>query len=116
MANKNTSPQSWRRSTPIEPSGGFTNKAFSWSRGHGRSQPRAPGVPVPEDKLPPEVNLMDGLERTPLRTISVPTVEPDEDDIRVKDFSYAGSYNWLNSDTPTILVPGAVPSSLPSRE
>ena len=58
--------------------------------------------------LPPDRELMEGLSKSPLLQdkISVPKPDKDQEAVYVKDCTYIGSYNWVNGDTPTILVPG----------
>ena len=61
-----------------------------------------------QESLPPDLDIMDGLILTPLKTIPVPEEEPDEADVVVKDYTYIGSYNWIKRETPTIVVPGKI--------
>lgn len=49
---------------------------------------------------------MEGLSRDPLQQISVPKPDKDQEDVCIRDCTYIGSYNWMNGDTPNILVPG----------
>ena len=41
--------------------------------------------------------------------ISAVNVVPSRDHVKMTDFKVIGSYNWLNSKIPTILVPGICP-------
>jgi len=58
------------------------------------------------ETLPPDLDIMDGLLETPLRSIEIPSEDPEQEKVTVKDCTYIGSYNWLKGDSPTILVPG----------
>ena len=68
----------------------------------------SPTSMVPPGPLPPDRELMEGLDKTPLLQdkISVPKPDEDQEDVCVKEYSYIGSYNWMKGDTPIILVPG----------
>lgn len=55
---------------------------------------------------------MAGLDKTPLKEIGMPTINEDDEDVRVQDCTYIGSYNWIKGDTPTILVPGMVSTTI----
>lgn len=101
----------WRNSI-IQAPGRNTSGTSSHSRGRPASMvyPRTspPAAIVPPGPLPPDRDLMEGLERTPLLQDIIPVPKPDksQEDICVKDYTYIGSYNWMTGDTPTILVPG----------
>lgn len=58
------------------------------------------------EELPPDLNIMEGLVEAPLTNIPVPSLDPDQEDIRVTQCTYIGSYNWLKGESPAILVPG----------
>ncbi|OCH92808.1 hypothetical protein OBBRIDRAFT_790819 [Obba rivulosa] len=58
--------------------------------------------------LPPDRDLLEGLSVTPLQVLEKPK-EMVGQDIQLKDFQYIGSYNWTNSERPTIIVPGSPP-------
>lgn len=47
-----------------------------------------------------------GLLKEVLETVSLPTLEGYERDIVPEDLVYIGSYNWVDSPKPTIIVPG----------
>ena len=47
-----------------------------------------------------------GLIQAVLETLSPPTLEGSERDIVPEDVVYVGSYNWVDSPNPTIIVPG----------
>ena len=55
-----------------------------------------------KDKDDPTSSLPEGV----LETIPLPTLEGSEEDIVPKDLIYIGSYNWVDSPKPTIVVPG----------
>ena len=55
-----------------------------------------------KDKDDPTSSLPEGV----LETIPLPTLEGSEEDIVPKDLVYIGSYNWVDSPKPTIVVPG----------
>lgn len=55
--------------------------------------------------LPPDRDILEGLGSSPLQELQKPE-ESDYKDIKLKDFQYIGSYNWTNSNAPTIIVPG----------
>ena len=68
-----------------------------------------PSSIVPPGPLPPDRDLMEGLDKSPLQDkIFVPKPDKDQEDVRVKDCTHIGSYNWMKGDTPTILVPGQI--------
>ncbi|PCH40483.1 hypothetical protein WOLCODRAFT_98991 [Wolfiporia cocos MD-104 SS10] len=69
---------------------------------------RGASRPVETFSLPPDRDIMDGLSRSPIRTLS----KPEEDQgkaIVIKNFQYVGSYNWTDSTKPTIIIPGSPP-------
>ena len=51
-------------------------------------------------------NPTSGLIKDVLETLSPLTLEGSERDIVPEDLVYIGSYNWVDSPTPTIVVPG----------
>lgn len=51
-------------------------------------------------------NITSGLLRNVLETLSLPILEGSEEDIVLEDLLYIGSYNWVDSVRPTIVVPG----------
>lgn len=104
-----TRPPTSGGTSPTEPTGGFENTTFSWSRNRAHSQAFSVRSTTSTEDLPPMLDLMDGLEGSPLMILPNPTLDsddPKEDDVRVKDCTYIGSYNWIESETPTILIPG----------
>ena len=51
-------------------------------------------------------NPTSGLIKDVLETLSLPTLEGSERDIVPEDLVYIGSYNWVDSPNPMIIVPG----------
>ena len=51
-------------------------------------------------------NPTSGLLKGVLEIISPPILEGSEKDIVPEDLVYIGSYNWVDSPKPTIIVPG----------
>ena len=47
-----------------------------------------------------------GLLKGVLEALSPPILEGSERDIIPEDLAYIGSYNWVDSPKPTIIVPG----------
>lgn len=43
-----------------------------------------------------------------INTLERPEEDFDGEEITIKNFAYAGSYNWVEAEQPTILVPGAL--------
>lgn len=65
--------------------------------------------------LPADRNILEGLSAEPTRSITKPEVDIDDDDIRIKNLKFVGSYNWIDSRKPTIIVPGEL-AALFSRD
>ncbi|RDX48823.1 hypothetical protein OH76DRAFT_630773 [Lentinus brumalis] len=60
--------------------------------------------------LPPDRDLMEGLGRDAVRTLSKPSVDSSKGDpVKPEDVQYLGSYNWVEEVQPTIIVPGSPP-------
>jgi hypothetical protein len=63
---------------------------------------------IPPGLLQSDRELMDGLSKTPLLQDKISVLKPDEEqepeDVYVKDYTYIGSYNWIERDTPIIQV------------
>ncbi|KAK0199533.1 hypothetical protein DFS33DRAFT_1400594 [Desarmillaria ectypa] len=49
--------------------------------------------------------ITNGLNADPIASLTVPSV--DGKNVAIKDPKYIGSYNWVDSPSPTILVPGS---------
>ena len=60
--------------------------------------------------LPAERDMFEGLVPSPIRSVARPrtSADTDENEIRVKDLEYIGSYNWVEAQKPTIIVPGKI--------
>ncbi|KIM43046.1 hypothetical protein M413DRAFT_443856 [Hebeloma cylindrosporum] len=95
----------WRNSIVMRPSG--RNLSENSTHFNTRSVSFAPRNSMTQESLPHDLDIMDGLMMTPLKTIPVPDEDPDQDDVVVKDYTYIGSYNWTKRDSPTIIVPGS---------
>ncbi|KAF8883761.1 hypothetical protein CPB84DRAFT_1734556 [Gymnopilus junonius] len=106
-ANSYQSP--WRGSIVMAPSG----RSFSQGASHYRSGSFSPrtslGASSAQETLPPDLNMMDGLKKAPLQVVAIPKSDAVQDNVKVEDCAYIGSYNWLKRDEPTILVPGSPP-------
>ena len=82
---------------------------YRGSRGRGGSS--AADRPAPN--VPPEPDLRGGLDTTKIiDTIPAPTRHAATD-FPIKNVKYVASYNWVDAEKPTIIVPGA---ALPSLE
>lgn len=57
-------------------------------------------------KLPGDRDILGGLSATPLQTISNPSTQSSDQEVEITDLHYAGSYDWVDKTTPTIIVPG----------
>ncbi|KAF4617348.1 hypothetical protein D9613_005790 [Agrocybe pediades] len=97
----------WRGSMVMAPSG--RNATWDKPRHSHRQSLSTCSIGGTQEVLPPDVDIMDGLIETALRTINVPEEDPDQEKVEVKDSTYIGSYNWLKGDAPAILVPGSPP-------
>ncbi|TFK27639.1 hypothetical protein FA15DRAFT_144931 [Coprinopsis marcescibilis] len=100
----------WRNSTFIMPSN-YTTPTKS-PRGRPVSTWGARKVSTPADApviLPPDRDIHEGLKEESLSTIDKPSATKSDEDIRIKDCQYIGSYSWTDRETPTIIVPGAPP-------
>ncbi|KAG6909281.1 hypothetical protein DXG01_001225 [Tephrocybe rancida] len=52
-------------------------------------------------------DILEGLSTTPLQTIAKLSPITTDKEVKITDLQYAGSYNWLDKPTPTIIVPGS---------
>lgn len=52
-------------------------------------------------------NPTSGLLEGVLETLSPPILDGSEKDAVLEDLLYIGSYNWVDSPDPTIVVPGS---------
>ncbi|KAI0738863.1 hypothetical protein C8Q80DRAFT_1113204 [Daedaleopsis nitida] len=64
-----------------------------------------------EPDLLPDADVTEGLLPEPLQTLSIPTTSSTDEDpsvpLKLENFTCIGSYNWMDSPHPTILVPGS---------
>jgi hypothetical protein len=56
--------------------------------------------------LPPDRDIMQGLFQTSLQTVSKPAADSADKQVEISNLQYVGSYNWTDSTSPTIIVPG----------
>lgn len=68
------------------------------------------------DQTPTEPgrDIMEGLHTTPLRKIERPAPLADDVEVVCENVEYISSYNWTDSDEPTIIVPGMYLIRLPT--
>lgn len=101
----NTYQSPWRNSIVMAPSG----RNFSHGAPGFRARPASGSFSrssITQESLPPDLDIMDGIEDTPIQTIAVPNADSEQEDVAVTDCKCIGSYNWMKGETPTILVPG----------
>ncbi|KAG6900310.1 hypothetical protein C0993_012742 [Termitomyces sp. T159_Od127] len=58
-------------------------------------------------KLFGDRDILAGLSSIPLQTILNLSPESSDQEVKITDVQYAGSYNWVDKTTPTIIVPGS---------
>jgi hypothetical protein len=65
---------------------------------------------APSTVLPPDREIMEGLALNSVRTIQQLDIDLADRDIKINDFEYIGSYNWIKSpaESPMIVVPGKI--------
>jgi len=56
--------------------------------------------------MPKKRLVSDGLLSKPVQTIGRPDVDPEAVGISITNLEYIGSYNWVKTSSPTIVVPG----------
>lgn len=71
------------------------------NRGRGGIGTTTPRRPIPEYK--------DGLDPTAVQILDMPKDLPGAQ-VQITDLVYIGSYNWINDNQRTIVVPGEEPS------
>lgn len=82
---------------------------FQGSRGRGTSSAAASLAP----NCPPEPDLKEGLDTTKIiDTIPRPPRPAAPKDFPIDNVKYVASYNWVDAEKPTIIVPGAALSFL----
>ncbi|KAG6902422.1 hypothetical protein C0995_000348 [Termitomyces sp. Mi166 len=60
-------------------------------------------------KLPGDRDILGGLSSIPLQIISKLSTNISDQEVKITNLQYAGSYNWVDKPTPTIIVPGSPP-------
>ncbi|GBE85417.1 hypothetical protein SCP_0706040 [Sparassis crispa] len=88
-------------------------RSYNDNRGRGQSYgprrgSRGGARAFPNTSLPGDREMMDGLISTPILTLARPADVAGKA-IEIKNLEYLGSYNWVNSTEPIILVPGSPP-------
>ncbi|THU82135.1 hypothetical protein K435DRAFT_831724 [Dendrothele bispora CBS 962.96] len=75
-------------------------RGSSWSK--TSSRPSSNSTESPADR-----NLHEGLKDTPVKTLAVPRIDSTDQEVKIKDVEYIGSYNWVKGTQPTMIVPGS---------
>jgi hypothetical protein len=52
---------------------------------------------------------MDGLHPTPVKTLQRQARDPEDEDVKIENVEYIGSYSWTGCENPTVIVPGIYP-------
>jgi hypothetical protein len=75
---------------------------------------RVKGSTTTSLSFPPDVNIKKGLDMSRIiETIHPPPRPSVLEDIPIENVQYVASYNWVDAEQPTIVVPGAsIPSPL----
>lgn len=57
---------------------------------------------------PPSRDLYDGIDKASTEVISKPSLDSraSEQDLQPKNLAFLGSYTWIESTVPSIIVPG----------
>ncbi|KNZ78252.1 hypothetical protein J132_01231 [Termitomyces sp. J132] len=76
------------------------------SRGRARASYSSFGSHTPGN-LPGDKDILGGLSSSPLQTILKLSTYSSDQEVKITDFQYVGSYNWIDKPTPTIIVPGS---------
>ncbi|KAF7300842.1 hypothetical protein MKEN_01310200 [Mycena kentingensis (nom. inval.)] len=89
--------------------GHATPSSISQGTASSRGFSRQYAAPSPPPALPVDREILEGLEPTPIHSIPVPMLTPQENtaDIVIRNLQSIGSYNWTNASSPTIIVPGS---------
>lgn len=105
---------SWRNTSNPTPSARPRIPDGRVARGRPSStvSPNSYRLSTPPNALPPDRDILEGLHTTPLQTITIPLPGDEDEDIKITDYDFIGSYNWTNDATPTIIVPGSPPQWL----
>ncbi|KAG6890589.1 hypothetical protein C0992_000407 [Termitomyces sp. T32_za158] len=73
----------------------------------GRARPSYPSFGSRTSaKLPGDKEILGGLSPTSLQTILNLSPQSSDREVKITDLHYAGSYDWADKTTPTIIVPG----------
>lgn len=56
--------------------------------------------------LPPDRKITHDLHPLTRQVIPRPNIETSDVDAPIRALQYVGSYNWVDSPSPTIIVPG----------
>ncbi|KAG6815064.1 hypothetical protein H0H93_011081, partial [Arthromyces matolae] len=57
--------------------------------------------------LPGDRDILEGLSKITLQTIPKLSKVVSDKEVQITGLKYAGSYNWVDESTPTIIVPGS---------
>lgn len=85
-----------------------SNDRRSQAHGIQHGSRRTKHKPYPTYSLSSDRDILDGLNETPLSILEKPSQNSTEEDIKIRNLQYIGSYNWVNAadGQPTIIVPG----------
>ncbi|KAI0365689.1 hypothetical protein BV20DRAFT_1027527 [Pilatotrama ljubarskyi] len=84
--------------------------ALGYGRGRSGSYSAQYNTRQTSATLPPDRDLKAGLRPQPLRTLSKPQPATSAGrSIKPENVKYIGSYNWVEEEDPTIIVPGSPP-------
>jgi hypothetical protein len=100
--------------------GNFSNFTGPRGYGGGRARPdlgnrhyihggrgRGGGSSAASLSFPPEANMKKGLDTSKaIETIPAPRRPSALEDIPIENVQYVASYNWVDTEQPTIIVPG----------
>ena len=90
---------------------GDRNRPDPGNRHYFHSSRRREGGSNAGSTFPTEANIKEGLDTsTTIRTISRTTRPSAPEDFPIENVKYISSYNWIDAEKPTIVVPGAIQS------
>jgi hypothetical protein len=73
----------------------------------GDSRGRGGGSSATPPSFPPEDDIKKGLDTSKvIETIPAPPRPSPPEDIPIENVQYVASYNWVDSEQPTVVVPG----------
>jgi hypothetical protein len=91
----------------------FGNRHYVLGGRGGRG--RGGSMAVPHNS-PPEADLKKGLDTSKvIETIPPPPRPSALEDVPIENVEYVASYNWVDTEDPTIIVPGTSSPSAPER-